>query len=116
MIERDGLSQKSLCKRAALRGYPEISPPRITKLLNGENPDHEQEPIQEYPQPDSIEGLSAALDVDYQMVLDAITRTLGRPKVWRSGSKEPVVIVDHDMPYREAIAFGRRIRGIVRPD
>jgi hypothetical protein len=100
---RDKMSFNKLLKRAWERGLEDLSQAQLSAfVIRG---------IKEYPKPKTIETMAAALDVSYEQVLNACSRELGFPQLWRPGA---TVIVDEHISHDTAEEYGRRVRRAAR--
>lgn len=100
---RDKVSEYELVKRAAKRGLFDLSQQQINLFRN--------QPMKAYPKPKTIETLAAALDLTYQQVLNACTRDMGYPHVWRPGA---TVISDEQLSPEQVEEYGQRVRRAAR--
>lgn len=104
--ERDHMSLAKLRDRALQRGVNACSNATLTRLV--------YTPMNVYPTPDVIETVAAALSLSYDQVLNACTRQMGYPKVWRAPGGTATVIADIDMTPDQVEQAAERGRQAVR--
>lgn len=104
--ERDGMSRPNLVKRAGKRGMFDLTTNLLSFYVNGET--------KEYPKPDTMETLAAALDCTYDQVVNAFTRKMKRPHIWRPEVGGATVLTDHEITPEQAADYARRVERAAR--
>lgn len=104
--KRDGMTLRKLVRRAEDRGCEDCTQSQLSWLT--------YKPMKEYPRPSTIESVAAALDLTYEQVLNACTRQLGRPHVWRGTDGGATVLVDDDITPEQAEDYSRRVERAAR--